>query len=200
VTQHSPHRFDAYYHTLEVLDQLADRVLPLDFLTDRVRLRVKRELEGKIDGVSRHDLLVLAAALHDLGKAYVGADEGADHIQRGVEAARAILGRLGLTEAQKELVLAVIRHHAPARLREPGESWKKFERRGGLDLLYDAIAGHGANPYPLETVLHHHADILGRRGDETSTAEVERRKQVTNRLLARYVREHPEPPPPVAVD
>jgi len=200
VTQHSPHRFDAYYHTLEVLDQLEDRVLPLDFLTDRVRLRVKRELEGKIDGVSRHDLLVLAAALHDLGKAYVGADEGADHIQRGVEAARAILGRLGLTEAQKELVLAVIRHHAPARLREPGESWKRFERRGGLDLLYDAITAHGANPYPLETVLHHHADILGRRGDETSTAEVERRKQVTNRLLARYVREHPEPPPPVAVD
>jgi hypothetical protein len=41
-------------------------------------------------------------------------------------------------------------------------------------------------------VLHYHADILGKRGDETRAAEVERRKLVTGRLLARYARENPE--------
>jgi hypothetical protein len=198
VTQRSPHRFDAYFHTLEVLDQLENVVLPLDFVPDPVRLQVKRELEQKIDGVSRHDLLVLAAALHDLGKAHGGADAGADHVRRGVEATRPILERFGLTEAQKELVLAVIGHHAPSKLRGPQEPWEEFEKRGGLNLLYEAIEGQGENPYPMETVLHYHADILGRRGDETPAAEVERRKHVTNFLLKRYVREHPDPQAPPA--
>jgi hypothetical protein len=199
VTQRSPHRFDAYFHTLEVLDQLENVVLPLEFAPDPVRLQVKRELEQKIDGVSRHDLLVLAAALHDLGKAHGGADAGADHVRLGVEAVRPILQRFGLTEAQKELVLAVIGHHAPSKLRGPQEPWEEFEKRGGLDLLYDAIEGHGENPYPMETILHYHADILGRRGDETPAAQIERRKRVTNFLLKRYAREHPEastPPGP----
>jgi succinyl-CoA synthetase alpha subunit len=193
VSQRSPHRFDAYFHTLEVLDQLENAVLPLDFVPEPVRLRVRRELDQKIDGVSRHDLLVLAAALHDLGKAHGGADGGrSDHVKRGVEAARPILERFGLTEAQKELVLAVIGHHAPSKLRKPNEPWEEFEKRGGLDLLYEGIEGQGENPYPMETVLHYQADILGRRGDETPAAEVERRKHVTNFLLKRYFREHPE--------
>jgi succinyl-CoA synthetase alpha subunit len=196
VTQRSPHRFDVYFHTLEVLDQLEHRVLPLDFVPDRVRLLVERELDQEIDRVSRHDLLLLAAALHDLGKAYGGAGESGDHVERGVEAARAILERFGLTDAQQAAVLGVIRHHAPPKLREPGESWEAFVRRGGLDRLYDALMGHCANPFPIETALHYHADILGRRGDETPEAEVERRKRVTGYLLERYTREHPELPTP----
>jgi hypothetical protein len=86
----------------------------------------------------------------------------------------------------------VIGHHAPSKLRKPQEPWEEFEKRGGLDLLYEAIEGHGENPYPMETVLHYHADILGRRGDETPAFQVERRKHVTNFLLNRYTREHPE--------
>ena len=58
------------------------------------------------------------------------------------------------------------------------------------DLVYEAITGHGENPYPIETILHYHADILGRRGDQTPHSEVERRKEVTAFLLARYMREH----------
>jgi len=198
VSQRSPHRFDAYFHTLEVLDQLENVVLPLDFVPDPVRLRVEQELDQKLDGVSRHDLLVLASALHDLGKAHGGADTGVDHVARGVEAVRPILERFGLTDAQKELVLSVIGHHAPSKLRKPREPWEEFEKRGGLDLLYEAIEGQGENPYLMETVLHYHADILGRRGDETPTAEIERRKRVTNFLLKRYTREHPEPQTPPA--
>ncbi len=193
VTQRPPHRFDAYFHTLAVLDQLEKSVLPLDFLPDTVRQRVKRALDEKIELVTRHDLLLLAAALHDLGKADGSTEGTADHVRRGLEAVEPILDRLGLTEAQKALVIAVIRHHAPAKLRKPGESWEDFEIRGGLDLLYKEITDDGRNPYPIETILHYHADILGRQGDETSLAQVERRKQVTGFLLGRYVEEHPEP-------
>jgi hypothetical protein len=187
VPQRSPHRFDAYFHTLEVLDQLEHNVLPLDFVPEPVRLHVHKLLDEEIDGVSRHDLLLLASALHDLGKAQIGAEENADHVERGVEAVRGILRRFGLTEAQKELVTSVIRHHAPAKLRRPGESWEEFEERGGLALLYDGITGGGENPYTVETVLHYHADILGRRGDETPPFQAERRKQVTSFLLERHL-------------
>jgi hypothetical protein len=180
VAQRPPHRFDVYDHTMEVLDQLQDTVLGLDYLSAPAQAYVTRELGKSIDGVPREDLLVLAAALHDLGKAE-GED---DHARRAVIAATPILGRLGLTGKQKELVLSVIRYHSPKRLRRSGEAWEAFRDRGGLDLLHDAIVDQGNNPYPLETILHYHADILGRQGGATSDAETERRKAVTRYLVA----------------
>jgi hypothetical protein len=189
VHQRAPHRFDGYFHTLEVLDQLDRAVLPLEFVADTLRERVNQALEQAIDGVSRRHLLVLAAALHDLGKVTVATGDADDHAEEGVRAARTVLERFRLTAAQKELVIAVIRYHAPAKIRGPDEPWEEFARRGGLDLLYGAITGEGKNPYPVETILHYHADILGRRGDETSEVEVQRRKQVTAFLLAKYMRD-----------
>jgi len=141
--------------------------------------------------VSRRDLLILATALHDLGK--TGGERGeAHHAQRSVKAAQPILTRFGMSPAQKELVVSVIAYHAPSKLRQPGELWDTFVARGGLDGLYQALTGSSENPYPIETFLHYHADILGRRGSETSSTQVERRKQVTSFLLERYLREHPE--------
>jgi hypothetical protein len=194
VTQGPGHRFDVYFHTLEVLDQLVNAVLPLEFVSDAVCEGVQRILEEEIDHVSRHDLLLLATALHDLGKTGGGMDETATHARRGIEAARPVLARFGLSDAQKELIFEVIGNHVPAKQRRPGEPWKDFVKRGGLDGLYDAITGGGENRFPVETILHYHADILGRRGDETPPAEIERRHQVTSFLLERYMREHPEPP------
>jgi hypothetical protein len=194
VTQGAGHRFDVYFHTLEVLDQLVSEVLPLDFVSDAVRLRVQAVLEEEIDHVSRRDLLLLATALHDLGKTGGGMDESATHARRGIEAARPVLARFGLSDAQKTLVFDLIAHHVPAKQRRPGERWEDFVKRGGLDGLYEAMTRAGENAYPIETILHYHADILGRRGDETPPTEVERRKQVTTFLLERYLREHPEVP------
>jgi succinyl-CoA synthetase alpha subunit len=191
VAQGPGHRFDAYFHTLEVLDQLVGQVLPLEFVPEAVRRRVHAALEQELDGVSRRDLLLLAAALHDLGKVGLGARESGAHADRSVEAARRILARLGLSDAQQALVIDVIRYHVPAKQRRPGEPWEDFVERGGLDHLYDAISGGGKNAYPVETILHYHADILGRRGDETELLQVKRRKQVTATLLDRYVRENP---------
>jgi succinyl-CoA synthetase alpha subunit len=191
VTQSRDHRFDVYFHTLEVLDQLVDNALPLDFVPDSVRRYVQSALDEEIGDVCRRDLLLLATALHDLGKLGAGRIEAASHARRSLEAAEPILERFGLTDAQKELVNAVIAYHAPPKLRQPEERWDEFVARGGLDRLYTSLTGGSQNPYPIETILHYHADILGRRGDETSSIQVERRKQVTSFLLERFLREHP---------
>jgi succinyl-CoA synthetase alpha subunit len=191
VAQGPGHRFDAYFHTLEVLDQLVSRVLPLDFVPAAARSRVHALLQQQIGGVSRSDLLLLAAALHDLGKVGLGARGSGGHAERSVEASRRILDRLGLTDAQQALVIDVIRYHVPAKQRRPGERWEDFVARGGIDGLYEAISGGGKNTHPVETILHYHADILARRGDETEPSQVERRNQVTATLLARYLRENP---------
>jgi hypothetical protein len=193
VTQGPGHRFDVYFHTLEVLDQLVGSVLPLDFAPDPVGRFVKNALDEKIGHANRRDLLLLATALHDLGKTGSGWGEPAGHVRRSLKAAQPILARFGLSEAQKELVNAVIEYHAPAKLRRPGERWEDFVARGGLDRLYDALTGGSRNRYPVETILHYHADILGRRGDETSPNQVARRKQVTTFLLERFLRERPKP-------
>ncbi|MBW1881118.1 MAG: hypothetical protein JRJ84_22420, partial [Deltaproteobacteria bacterium] len=68
VAQGEGHRFDAYTHALEVLEQLHSTVLPLGFVDEGMRWRVNQVLDERIDHVTRRDLLVLATALHDLGK------------------------------------------------------------------------------------------------------------------------------------
>ena len=94
VTQGGTHRFDVYFHTLEVLDQLVDNVLPLDFVPDSVRRCVHSALDEEIGDVSRRDLLLLATALHDLGKISAERAETTSHAQRSLKAAQPILDAL----------------------------------------------------------------------------------------------------------
>jgi [protein-PII] uridylyltransferase len=56
--------------------------------------------------VSRPDLLLLAALLHDIGKGWPG-----DHSVSGEVVARDVCKRVGLGEADIELVSAAVRHH-----------------------------------------------------------------------------------------
>jgi len=56
--------------------------------------------------VARPDLLLLAALLHDIGKGWPG-----DHSVSGAVVARDVCHRLGLPEADSELVAAAVRHH-----------------------------------------------------------------------------------------
>jgi [protein-PII] uridylyltransferase len=56
--------------------------------------------------VSRPDLLVLGALLHDIGKGYPG-----DHTDRGVELVAQIGPRLGLPPEDVAVVSALVRHH-----------------------------------------------------------------------------------------
>lgn len=187
VAQAEGHRFDAYSHTLEVLNQLNGAVLPLDFLAEPARERVNRLLDTPIDGVSRRELLVLSAALHDVGKA----DGLTGHVSRGLDIVRGVANHVGLTAGQLRLVEDVVGYHKPKKLRRPGERWPEFLERGGLELLFDELTAHGENAHPIETVLHYHADILGRQGEHTPADEVERRRVVSATLIERYLREHP---------
>ena len=183
VSQGEGHRFDVYFHTLEVLDQLHGRVLSLDFVPDAWHDHVRALLEADIDDVQRRHLLVLTVALHDLGKV----SGLGDHVQRGLAVVEPILDRLGVSEPQKLFITSIIRHHRPPKLRRSGEAWDAFTARGGLNLLYESIVDGGRNAYPVETILHYHADILGRQGVETSDSELARREQVTTHLLKRYM-------------
>jgi [protein-PII] uridylyltransferase len=56
--------------------------------------------------VARPDLLLLAALLHDIGKGWPG-----DHSVSGEVVARDVARRVGLNEADSELIAAAVRHH-----------------------------------------------------------------------------------------
>ena len=62
---------------------------------------------GLVRDVQRPDLLLLAALLHDIGKV-AGA---ADHAEVGAPVADRILGRLGVADADRALVVRLVREH-----------------------------------------------------------------------------------------
>ncbi|MGA1361384.1 MAG: [protein-PII] uridylyltransferase [Ilumatobacteraceae bacterium] len=59
-----------------------------------------------VERVSRPDLLMIGALMHDIGKGYPG-----DHTEVGVELWRTLGARMGLTEADQEIVSLMIEHH-----------------------------------------------------------------------------------------
>ena len=56
--------------------------------------------------VSRPDLLLLGALMHDIGKGFPG-----DHTEAGIEVVPRIAQRLGLPTADSETLVALVRHH-----------------------------------------------------------------------------------------
>lgn len=107
---------------LESLDQrgLLTRVLPEwqpvrsrpqrnayhRFTVDRHLWETAANAADLADRVSRPDLLVLGALLHDLGKGYPG-----DHTEAGIELVAVIGPRMGLPPADVEVVAQLVRHH-----------------------------------------------------------------------------------------
>ncbi|WP_347954456.1 [protein-PII] uridylyltransferase [Gordonia aichiensis] len=61
--------------------------------------------------VSRPDLLLLGALLHDIGKGAARAEPGADHCVTGAAIAEGVGRRLGLWRADCELLASLVRHH-----------------------------------------------------------------------------------------
>jgi [protein-PII] uridylyltransferase len=59
-----------------------------------------------VDMVTRPDLLVLGALLHDIGKGYPG-----DHTDAGIELVRVLAPRLGVPPRDAEVLEAMVRHH-----------------------------------------------------------------------------------------
>jgi [protein-PII] uridylyltransferase len=88
---------------------------------DRHSVETVVHASGLVRDVKRPDLLLLAALLHDIGKAH-GA---ADHALLGAPVAGEILDRLGVPPADRDLVVRLVREHLTlidlATRRDPGD-------------------------------------------------------------------------------
>jgi [protein-PII] uridylyltransferase len=76
------------------------------FTVDRHLVECAANAAALARNVSRPDLLLLAALLHDIGKGWPG-----DHSVSGEVVARDVCRRVGLGEADTELIAAAVRHH-----------------------------------------------------------------------------------------
>ncbi len=76
------------------------------FTVDRHLVETAAYASALAREVARPDLLLLAALLHDIGKGWPG-----DHSVSGEVVARDVCHRIGLPEADAELVSAAVRHH-----------------------------------------------------------------------------------------
>jgi [protein-PII] uridylyltransferase len=76
------------------------------FTVDRHLWEAAANASQLTDRVSRPDLLVMGALLHDLGKGYPG-----DHTEAGIELVRELAPRLGFGAHDEEALVAMVRHH-----------------------------------------------------------------------------------------
>jgi len=76
------------------------------FTVDRHLVECAANAAALTRDVARPDLLLLAALLHDIGKGWPG-----DHSVSGEVVARDVARRVGLNEADAELIAAAVRHH-----------------------------------------------------------------------------------------
>jgi [protein-PII] uridylyltransferase len=76
------------------------------FTVDRHLVECAANSASLTRDVARPDLLLLAALLHDIGKGWPG-----DHSVSGEVVARDFARRVGLTDADAEIVAAAVRHH-----------------------------------------------------------------------------------------
>jgi [protein-PII] uridylyltransferase len=76
------------------------------FTVDRHLLEAAANAAALVRTVSRPDLLLIGALLHDIGKGYEG-----DHTAAGVELVPVITRRMGLPEADVATVTSLVAHH-----------------------------------------------------------------------------------------
>ncbi len=76
------------------------------FTVDRHLMETAAEASRLVDRVDRPDLLLVGALLHDIGKGYPG-----DHTEVGVDLMRTIGSRMGFSEADTDLLVAMVEHH-----------------------------------------------------------------------------------------
>lgn len=113
---------EAAIDVIETLDRsgLWDRILPEwaavrdlpsrsavhVFTVDRHQVQVVAEATRLATDVSRPDLLLICALVHDIGKG-----RRRDHCELGAELTSVICARLGMPERDAERVVTVVRHH-----------------------------------------------------------------------------------------
>jgi [protein-PII] uridylyltransferase len=85
------------------------------FTVDRHLVEAAIEAAAFTRQVSRPDLLLLGALLHDIGKGYGGDPDGpagsADHSLAGAQVVPQIAARLGINARDTQVLVAMVRHH-----------------------------------------------------------------------------------------
>ncbi|HEV2361908.1 MAG TPA: [protein-PII] uridylyltransferase, partial [Acidimicrobiales bacterium] len=76
------------------------------FTVDRHLLEAASEAASLVREVSRPDLLLVGALLHDIGKGFPG-----DHTDAGIEVVPRIAERMGLTDRDVSTLVQLVRHH-----------------------------------------------------------------------------------------
>lgn len=76
------------------------------YRVDRHLVETAAASAAHVRDVSRPDLLVVAAVLHDIGKGHPG-----DHSEVGADLADAITARMGFDVSDREVLVSLVRHH-----------------------------------------------------------------------------------------
>ena len=95
-----PHEYTVDEHTMYAIENLEEKTL--------AGMKDGKHFIEMLNSLQKPELLRLAVLFHDVGK---GIEGPGDHDERSVEAAKAMLDRLGLPETDCETVLFLIERH-----------------------------------------------------------------------------------------
>ena len=186
ITQFSPHMYDAFEHTLRVVDEL--ETIQAEGYADVANGGLISELQAHFARAvsaerTRGMLLRLAALLHDVGKAEMrsvdamGAIHFYDHEPRGAAMSDALMRRLRFSNDEIAIVTRVVTGHLrPAHLaREPRVSNRAVYR-------FFRDAGDAG----VDTCVLTLADRRGKASPPINTEEDARQRETNAILLERY--------------
>ncbi|MCI0476789.1 MAG: HD domain-containing protein [Anaerolineales bacterium] len=186
VAQSPPHAYDAFEHTLRVLDEL--EMIQADEYAQVANGEFAAELQTHFAQIvsaerARGTLLRLAALLHDIGKAQTRSvdDAGAihfyDHEPRGAVLGEAAMRRLRFSNDEVAIVTRVITDHLrPAHLAREA----RVSNRAVYRFFRDAgDAG-------IDTCVLTHADRRGKGSTEIEADDDARQRATNAQLLDRY--------------
>ncbi|NTW89533.1 MAG: HD domain-containing protein [Candidatus Moranbacteria bacterium] len=170
------HKNDSVFdHTLRAMDGLDD-------VLEKAGETVHTYLGQVVGRYSRKDLLYLALLFHDLGKKDTlcvvdGFTNAPDHESVGAKQAVPILARLGLTEDERDHVVALIQNHgATFSIVDPGND-RLEEQIAEIREQYGDVF--------VEIILLSMADALGSQIGETDPAEFAFRMRTYEGILGR---------------
>ncbi|MCW2502231.1 MAG: glnD [Actinomycetia bacterium] len=103
------------------------------FTVDRHLVEAAAAAANHTRRVSRPDLLLLAALLHDIGKGL-----GGDHSAKGAEIARGIVVRWGLPEADQDVIVRLVAQHL---LLADTATRRDLDDPATLQFVADSVAG-----------------------------------------------------------
>ena len=165
-----------FNHTLDVLEKL-------EGLLKNIRDEISNYLGQKITNYTRKDLLFLAALFHDIAKKETLVKNNditscLKHEEVGATKIKEILSRFDLSEAEKDLVIQIVKYHGVVHLIIEPNNEKLDEDFAEFKINYSNIF--------LELILLAMADTLGSQLSENKPEEFNFRINFFEKVLSKY--------------